>query len=173
IEVFVLVACPEHSLVDSKEFYRPIVTPYELQLALSHTREWTGDYVTEFHEFLALAEEEAKSEDGGESADEGDSEPHFSLITGTLRQSKRYDSPRDTAALESAGGADVALRNQNTQVAQFLGSAGAEHLLARSFRGLGHDDNEDFSVNKDDPEPMLAVEGRSGIARGYTHEKGL
>ncbi|KAF5368074.1 hypothetical protein D9758_004492 [Tetrapyrgos nigripes] len=35
IECFVLVACPENSLVDAKDFFRPIITPYELQVALA------------------------------------------------------------------------------------------------------------------------------------------
>ncbi len=34
IDVFVLVACPENTLVDSKEFFRPIVTPFEMELAV-------------------------------------------------------------------------------------------------------------------------------------------
>lgn len=51
VDCYVLVSCPENSLIDSKvlvkiflkrlliilllqEFYRPIVTPYELELAL-------------------------------------------------------------------------------------------------------------------------------------------
>ncbi|KAN0064540.1 Diphthamide biosynthesis protein 2 [Thecaphora frezii] len=48
IDVFVLVACPENSLVDSKDFYKPIVTPYEMELALKAQGDdvaWTGDYV--------------------------------------------------------------------------------------------------------------------------------
>jgi diphthamide biosynthesis protein 2 len=34
IECFVLVGCAEGGVVDSKDFYRPIVTPWELLLAL-------------------------------------------------------------------------------------------------------------------------------------------
>ncbi len=35
VDVFVIVACPENSLVDSKDFYKPIITPYELEIALT------------------------------------------------------------------------------------------------------------------------------------------
>ena len=52
IDVYVLVACPENTLVDSSEFYRPIVTPYELEVACNQAREWTGDYYTDFRELL-------------------------------------------------------------------------------------------------------------------------
>lgn len=36
VDVFVLVACPENSLLDWKtgQFFKPIATPYELHLAL-------------------------------------------------------------------------------------------------------------------------------------------
>ena len=52
IDVYVLVACPKNTLVDSSEFYRPIVTPYELEVACNQAREWTGDYYTDFRELL-------------------------------------------------------------------------------------------------------------------------
>lgn len=34
IELFVLIAGPENSLVDSKDYLQPIVTPFELEIAL-------------------------------------------------------------------------------------------------------------------------------------------
>jgi len=33
IDLFVLVACPENSLVDSQDFYKPVVTPFEMEIA--------------------------------------------------------------------------------------------------------------------------------------------
>ena len=50
VDVFVLVACPLNTLLDSKEFLKPVVTPYEMEVACS--REWTGQYVTDFRELL-------------------------------------------------------------------------------------------------------------------------
>ncbi len=52
IDIFVLVACPENSLIDSSEFYRPMVTPFELEVACNEAREWSGDYYTDFRELL-------------------------------------------------------------------------------------------------------------------------
>jgi diphthamide biosynthesis protein 2 len=52
IDAFVLIACPENSLLDSKEFYRPIVTPYEVELACNANREWSQEYILEFHHLL-------------------------------------------------------------------------------------------------------------------------
>ncbi|KAJ1848867.1 Diphthamide biosynthesis protein 2, partial [Coemansia sp. RSA 2708] len=145
IEAYVLVACPENSLVDSKEFFQPVVTPYEMLLALSRSREWSGDYITDFHSFLE--ESELDQDFGGD-----DDEPHFSLVTGKLQKTRRYVAQQD----EPSGG-DVTVRCK-TEIAQYMGSAAAEHLLARSFRGLGHDDDSH------EVEPMLAVDGLSGIA---------
>jgi diphthamide biosynthesis protein 2 len=55
IDVFVLLACPENSLVDaidatrSRDFFKPIVSPFEMLHALKDEedggREWSGDYV--------------------------------------------------------------------------------------------------------------------------------
>ena len=52
VEAFVLVACPENSLLDAKEFLRPIVTPYELEVALQPAQTWTGRYVLDFEQLL-------------------------------------------------------------------------------------------------------------------------
>ena len=40
IEVFVLVADPQGHILDSKEYYAPIITPYEAMLAFSDDGEW-------------------------------------------------------------------------------------------------------------------------------------
>lgn len=52
IDIYVLVACPENSLLDSSEFYRPVVSPFEMELACNKHREWTGEYVTDFRDLL-------------------------------------------------------------------------------------------------------------------------
>ncbi|KAG9464727.1 hypothetical protein GDO78_019476 [Eleutherodactylus coqui] len=52
VDVFVLVACPENSLLDSSDFYRPVVTPDEMELACNPAREWGGCCITDFRELL-------------------------------------------------------------------------------------------------------------------------
>lgn len=52
IDIFVLVACAENSLLDSVDFYKPIITPYELEIACNTDRDWTADYVTDFRRLL-------------------------------------------------------------------------------------------------------------------------
>lgn len=52
IDIYVLVACPESSLLDQSEFYRPIVSPLEMEFACNQAREWTGEYSTDFRDIL-------------------------------------------------------------------------------------------------------------------------
>ncbi|CAM9199138.1 unnamed protein product [Discosporangium mesarthrocarpum] len=49
VEVFCIVACAENSLLDSREFHVPVVTPLELEVALGR-REWDGFYSTDFED---------------------------------------------------------------------------------------------------------------------------
>lgn len=52
VDVFVLIASPQDSLMDSKEYPRPLITLFELDLALNSDREWTGDFNPDFEEVL-------------------------------------------------------------------------------------------------------------------------
>lgn len=47
-DVLFNVSCTQTTLLDSKEFLGPIITPFEAILALDRGSEWTGEYVTEF-----------------------------------------------------------------------------------------------------------------------------
>ncbi|KAI9501754.1 putative diphthamide synthesis protein-domain-containing protein, partial [Coemansia spiralis] len=152
INAYVLVACPENSIVDSKEFFAPVVTPYELLLAVSQ-REWSGDYVTDFGALLSEIENTSVVED--------DDVPHYSLITGKLMQRRHVDAQSSGGEREEESTSLVV--GVDREIVRYLGSAGAEYLLSRSFRGLGHDGAEE----EEQTEPMVAVEGKSGIARAY------
>ena len=47
IDIFVLVSCPENALLDSKpDYLKPIITPWELELALEEGKEWDGSFLT-------------------------------------------------------------------------------------------------------------------------------
>ncbi|KAJ1917424.1 Diphthamide biosynthesis protein 2 [Tieghemiomyces parasiticus] len=173
IDAFVLVACPENSLIDSKEFYRPIVTPYELELSLRSDLEWTGKYITDFDQLLTEFETSPAADGStpadsrltaGEETDDDDS-PHFSLVTGQFKQNRRYHPVQlDTSDLDTGVGS-LTLRNANTDVSTVMGSAAGEYLLQRSFQGLEQKLGE--------TEAAVVEEGRRGIARGYANEKEL
>eukprot|EP01117_Protostelium_nocturnum_P013073 TRINITY_DN4852_c2_g1_i1.p1 TRINITY_DN4852_c2_g1~~TRINITY_DN4852_c2_g1_i1.p1 ORF type:complete len:429 (-),score=115.88 TRINITY_DN4852_c2_g1_i1:107-1393(-) len=80
IDIFVLVACPENSLIDSKDFYKPIITPFELEVALLSGREWTGRYITDFSKLLEV---DASTNSSSKVEEE---ETRFSFISGTLKK---------------------------------------------------------------------------------------
>ncbi|RIA85674.1 putative diphthamide synthesis protein [Glomus cerebriforme] len=159
IECFVLVACPENSLIDSKEFYRPIVTPFELEIALNPSKQWSGEYVTDFQLLLSCIR--SNTEEVRKSVlSEDDDEPHFSLVTGKYKQSRKY-AARDMPENIADSMKDLTLRNQNTSVSTLLNSAAGEYLNSRTFQGL--EQIKGIEV-------QLAEEGQSGIAKSYTNE---
>ena len=146
IDVFVLVACPENSLFDSKEYLRPIITPFELDVALNSDREWTGDYLANFSNLLP----EGKAyQDFKKSENETD----ISLISGKIRVQNQED-------LTAAAGFAVA--TQDTRITTLHQMGGGEYLSKRSWQGLEQALGE--------TEASLAVEGQQGIAWGYDNE---
>ncbi|KAJ7021430.1 putative diphthamide synthesis protein-domain-containing protein [Mycena alexandri] len=181
IECFVLVACPENSVVEARDFLRPIITPYELEVALQAEQSWTGRYVLDFERLLAesaaaadavppnSASGENKTGENAEDEDEDDpDQPVFSLITGKYRHAKRFGAP--TPTLDSGSGkgkepesssSDVILRNQDTALA-LADNAAAQFFQDRTFRGLEARVGEDA--------PSVLEQGRSGIARGYADD---
>ncbi|KAL6303602.1 diphthamide biosynthesis protein [Sparassis latifolia] len=162
IECFVLVACPENSVIDAKEFLRPIITPFELEVALQTRTNWTGRYVLDFDRLLAVQQSYPEaSEQSAETEEEDPDQPIFSPVTGTYRHAKRYGAAGRTTDVEDGAGVDsaVVLRNQGNTVATLTDSAAAQYLQNRTFRGL--------EVNNGQDAPSVLEQGRSGIAKGY------
>ena len=62
IDLFVMAACENTDLPDNKEFYKPVITLFELEVGLKGN--WQGKYSTEFEgdEFEVKGEEEGVSE---------------------------------------------------------------------------------------------------------------
>ncbi|KAI8608632.1 putative diphthamide synthesis protein-domain-containing protein [Chytriomyces sp. MP71] len=178
IQAFVLVACPENTLVDSREFMQPIVTPFELEMALVPGRQWGADaYQTDLAKLAARIAEEAEEMDkrragGAEDGVEGteDDEPHFSLMTGGYKSRKQYGAPaaavpsqEDEEEIVAADGT-VQIRRKAGAVSKFvMNSAAGEFLnMNRSFKGL--------EVKLGETAVEKAGEGRVGVASGYVEE---
>jgi len=185
IDSFVYIACPENTLMDSREFFKPIVTPYELMMGLCEEElPWTGEYITKFGLILPclydlVEKEKAKqrerlgklSEKNNENNDYEDEAPHFSMLTGTLKSSRPYDyNAVDIHMNENQDDEELAsqikeltLLNTTKEIANYMGSAAGEFLAQRSFQGLeqriGETEVKDIQM------------GKKGNARGYAHEK--
>ncbi|MEQ2313785.1 Diphthamide biosynthesis protein 2 [Ameca splendens] len=152
IDIFVLIACPENSLLDSSEFFKPVVTPFEMEVACNRKREWSEEYVTDFRHLLPGGRSHVPMADQQKDDDEID----VSLITGALRSQNLLNSE----PVESSFGSSVVLRNQILTVANT--NSAASFLAGRSWQGLEQKLGETPVVK--------AVEGRRGIAIAYEEE---
>ncbi|XP_062335708.1 2-(3-amino-3-carboxypropyl)histidine synthase subunit 2 [Osmerus eperlanus] len=150
IDIYVLIACPENSLLDSRDFYKPVVTPYEMEMACNKNREWTGQYVTDFSQLLPGGANHVPLPSPGELKD--CDETDVSLITGALRT---MHHPSYSSASSS-----VMLRNQTLTMANT--TTAASFLVGRSWQGL---------EQKLGKTPVTkALEGKKGIAIAYEED---
>eukprot|EP00163_Fabomonas_tropica_P026907 TRINITY_DN5079_c0_g1_i3.p1 TRINITY_DN5079_c0_g1~~TRINITY_DN5079_c0_g1_i3.p1 ORF type:complete len:436 (-),score=61.07 TRINITY_DN5079_c0_g1_i3:252-1445(-) len=165
IDVYVLVACPENSLIDSNQYYTPVVTPFELEKGLADEDAWTGEYTNNFKYILQFQPGQTTSSSPatatamGDGDDEtpGEDEVRMSIVDGTIKPALR---PRQTVEIAYDGSMDLVERQ--AAMALTVTDAGRQ-LAAREFQGL------DPQLGK--TEVTTAVEGRGlGIARGYDGE---
>lgn len=179
---WVVIGCWESSLVDSKDFWKPVITPYELELALQGDAErvWTGAWQSDFqtvldHNAQAQASEAAgPTSNGATEADEDDmsepesAPPEFDLRTGRyVSHSRPMRDP--TPRIGNSSASQSLSRRAKGDLAVIGGavSPGAEFLQSqRSWKGLGSD--FDIQYDEEERDSTLMVEGRKGIARGYT-----
>jgi diphthamide biosynthesis protein 2 len=176
---WVVIGCWESSLIDSKEFYKPIITPFELQLSLSpdSSRVWSGRWRSDFDSALEAAHETPADEadsmnpEAGDESDSSASEseaPEFDLRTGRyVTKTRPMGKPRRAAAVATLPGSpdpsSALAKRANGDIVAVNGvaSPAAEYLAnSRSWRGLEVKYDED-------EEGGLLEEGRTGIASGY------
>lgn len=191
IDGWVVIGCWESSLVDSKEFWKPVITPYELEIALQNddTRVWTGAWRSDYQTVLdassavsqnaELNEEKPAAENGAENGqanreDDEDSEPEsappeFDLSTGQFVTNSRPMRQLSNATHSRLGGNSTALAKRAKGDLAVVGSTispGAEFLRSqRTWKGLGSD--FEIQYEEDEVGGSVVVEGRRGIARGY------
>lgn len=157
-DVFVYVSCAQTTLLDSKEFLAPIITPFEAMLAFNRGSQWTGAYTMEFRDLMNLPSFGV----GG-----GTDEPRYSLIQGGyVEEIDHEECTDDPGGLTLAVATEKVLRLQNKDanaLAKISPKFGAEFLAMRSYQGL------DIDHDGSTPKPMLV--GRTGRAAGYEDEK--
>lgn len=180
VEGWVVVGCWESSLVEGTEFFRPVVTPFELEIALKGDGErvwdgrWRGDWegmIGGGKELTVVTQGRDGSGDGEEEVDEEESAPpEFDLRTGRYVSHSRPMRITNVGRLSAAGDGQASdttslIKRANGDLAQVGGvvSPAAEFLRSgRTWQGLG----SDFDISN--REGALVEEGRSGVARGYT-----
>lgn len=185
IGAWVVIGCWESSLIDSKEFWKPVLTPFELELALQGDGErvWTGEWSGDFQEILdrpRLAVEEAGGDDANgitpdtkytqdqEDGSESDSTPpDFDLRTGRYVSHTRPMQTSTRTSKDTVPDSDSLIKRTKGELAVIGGevSPGAEHLRSiRTWKGLG----SDFKIAYEEAGNLME-QGKRGIARGYAH----
>ncbi|KAJ5430190.1 Diphthamide synthesis DHP2 eukaryotic [Penicillium cf. griseofulvum] len=189
---WVVIGCWESSLVDSTDFWKPVITPFELELALKDDsdRVWTGAWQSDFQAVLDAPAQEVNGNGDGQGtsdratmSDEDDmsepesAPPEFDLRTGRYVSNSRpmrEPAPRasqvDGSSTTGPSAARALARRAKGDLAMIGGavSPGAEYLRSqRTWTGLGSDFNIRYD-EEDSEDSTLVKEGRKGIARGYT-----
>uniref|UniRef100_A0A0G4HRQ6 2-(3-amino-3-carboxypropyl)histidine synthase n=1 Tax=Chromera velia CCMP2878 TaxID=1169474 RepID=A0A0G4HRQ6_9ALVE len=147
-DVFCLLACPEESLLDTKEFRRPVVSPFEILLALE-VFEWEARVFFDFG-FLLLATErelERLPEEADEEEDTGEG-------TGGETAAESGQKEKDKKALVpvDATGRQIAVKDR-----KFLDSL--VDYRSRLYQGVSPVEGT---------EAVDAIqEGRHGVASAY------
>ncbi|KAH4054826.1 2-(3-amino-3-carboxypropyl)histidine synthase subunit 2 [Parastagonospora nodorum] len=192
---WVVIGCWESSLIESKDFWRPMITPWELGIALQGDEErvWTGAWEADFEHVLAqeipqksgsgtadqTPVEMAEENEAGEyDSEEESAPPEFDLRTGRYvshsRPMRSTATVKDSAQPSSNGQptpASTALtKRANGDIAAVGGvaSPGAEYLRSqRTWQGLGSDYRGEEDEGRVDGHAAKMEEGRRGVARGY------
>ncbi|XP_043521652.1 2-(3-amino-3-carboxypropyl)histidine synthase subunit 2 isoform X2 [Frieseomelitta varia] len=145
IDAFVVITCPENEIFDSREFLKPLLMPYEVELAFNSLRECYTHYCIDFRQILP----------GGMNYVDfkTSTDLDVSLITGELRN---CDESIPCADKMNA----LVINNSSGIVA--IGKAGAEFLHNRSWKGVEQRLGEDAIHS--------AEIGRCGLPSCYENE---
>ena len=202
IGAWVVIGCWESSLIESKDFWRPIITPFELELALKRDDEriWTGEWRSDFQTILG-GSMDGVSTDGCERDDaaaggsttsvsaldgnvEIDSEPESAPPEYDLRAGRYVSHSRPMQAISlqppqaslSASGSTKFATSLIKRGKGELTVAGGEVSPGAEFlrsKRTWKGLGSDFEIAYDESPGAPIEEGRKGIARGYTHGEGM
>lgn len=137
-----MIACPENDLYSNRDFYRPIVYPYELEVALNQNRSSYSDkHITDFDELLPGRRHYCDIVNSNDSGD-------VSLITGKIRETQPSAVVGDSQAL---------VEKQNWALEQI-----GQNISERTWTGL--------QQNLGQSEVKKAEAGRKGIPLQYSNE---
>ncbi|KAG5418785.1 DPH2 [Candida metapsilosis] len=179
VDIWCVLGCDHQGIIIDQvnEFFKPIVTPYELLLGLSDELTWTGKWVTDYESVIEdyKQEEEISEQEVEEDNDEAssDEEPEFDPVTGRyvsmsrpLRQINHLSLKNESENVSNGDEKRLVERFSNSVAIRNTVSTSAMHLQNRQWTGLGSDYAKE-SAEEDEEEGALVVEGRLGIARGF------
>lgn len=152
IDCFVLIGCPFNNIYTSRDFYKPMVSVFEAELALNPA--WNNKlpetYSLDFKD--VLPEGKQYHEFNPADIEEND----VSLVSGNLMRGR----PDMSIGGEMANGHDGAITERKNY--QLMETNGGTVFEDRSWRGL--------EQNLGRTEPAKITKGLSGIPTNYTHD---
>ena len=90
VEVFVLVACPQTALLDSREFLTPIITVFEAELAFTGSAWQPGAYRSGFSDVPLPADaRDDKRADTADALTESDADASESALSSSTQLTVR------------------------------------------------------------------------------------
>lgn len=148
LDIYVAITCSMSEIYESRDFYKPIVTPYDIEVALNtkHDKNLTFSY--DFNNFLENAEICAQNTDSTD----------VSLLTNAVRSFGKDDLPENVQ-----NDSRIAIKSDGTVATN--SDFGAGYLSAKSWKGL----EPQLGQN----EPEIATEGQRGLAQKYKNELSL
>ena len=202
IGAWVVIGCWESSLIESKDFWRPMLTPFELELTLKpdDERVWTGEWRSDFQTILGgltdgVNTDHWKRDDAalGDSTTsmhamdgdaEIDSEPESAPPEYDLRTGRYVSHSRPMQASPSQPSrANLCANGSKTFATSLVKRTKGELTLVGGEVSPGADFlrskrtwkglGSDFEIAYEESSGARIEEGRKGIARGYTHGEGL
>ncbi|AAS52781.1 AER097Cp [Eremothecium gossypii ATCC 10895] len=172
VDVWCVLGCGHGGIVldHANEFYKPIVTPYELTLALAPELSWTGAWVVDFNTVIDGISADLGLQAGAIPAE---NVPEFDAVTGKYVGNSRplrelnhleIESPQESI---TTGSTELVKKFSGALTIGSTVSTSAQFLQARQWTGLGSDFNAEDSYEE---EGATVEEGLSGVARGYQYD---
>ncbi|EJS42993.1 dph2p [Saccharomyces arboricola H-6] len=172
IDIWCILGCSQSGIIVDQfnEFYKPIITPYEMNLALNEDVTWTGKWIVDFKDAIDEIEQ-TMGEDDTVPASASTDEPEFDVVTGRYTSTSRPLRALTHLELEAANDDDskqlTARYTASGAVIKGTVSTSATALQNRSWKGLG----SDFDSVEVDETGADIEEGISGVARGYGFDR--
>ncbi|KAL6943111.1 hypothetical protein ACO0RG_002096 [Hanseniaspora osmophila] len=191
IDVWCILGCPQSGIIVDQynEFYKPVITPYELQLSLQYDVTWTGKWVTQFEDVLKeidgdmeadendTIKEDAdlKEKSGSTHNDQVDDMPVFSAVTGkyvsTSRPLRHVQHLELDAPTENQTSSNSLVKNFSSHLTiKNTVSTSAAALQNRTWTGLGSDFAGADEGDAEEEGATLQL-GIAGVARGYAFDR--
>lgn len=152
IDCFVFIGCPENSIYESRDFYKPLLSVFEAELALNPAwrEQYPNFYAVDFNDILPNGKHFKEAVKSSDSNDDYD----VSLVSGRVRTM-------------NVNASDETNHNTSTEIEkkhnQLMNTSSSAAFNSRSWTGL--------DPNLGQQEPVQITQGRSGIAIKYTENE--